>query len=303
MLARQSLRASAALLGVAAAGYSIHQSTSPSVLRTAHADAPAGAKKVFAGLGFVELKLESAEIVNHNVRRLRFALPEGDTVTGLKTVSSLLSKHTPEGAWLPVIRPYTPIITDEPGYVTLLVKKYPNGRASGKLHSMAPGDTLSFKTLAEFPYKANEFTHLSLIAGGAGITPIYQLIRTVLHNPYDRTQLTLVYANNSEQDILLQSEFDELERRFPGRFRAVYTVSQLDGPETGRFRKGYVTREMLGDVLPDAKLGDQAKVLVSGPPPMTEAVAGAKGMGGWAQGNVGGILKELGWRAGQVYKF
>jgi len=52
------------------------------------AEAPArtDAKKV-TWSGFTELKLESAELVNHNVKRLRFALPDAETVTGLEPVS------------------------------------------------------------------------------------------------------------------------------------------------------------------------------------------------------------------------
>lgn len=182
-----------------------------------------------------------------------------------------------------------------------MVKKYPNGKGSGKMHSMVPGDTLSFKVLSEFPYKANQFSHMNLVAGGSGITPIYQLIRTVLRNPADKTKLTLVYANNTEQDILLKSEFDELERQYPDRFKAVYAVS--NPAVDGDFHKGYITKQTLEGVMADAKEGDKVKVLVSGPPPMTAAIAGSKGGFGWTQGSVGGILKELGYSQEQVFKF
>ena len=182
-----------------------------------------------------------------------------------------------------------------------MVKQYPNGKGSGKMHSMVPGDTLSFKVLSEFPYKANQFSHMNLVAGGSGITPIYQLIRTVLRNPADKTKLTLVYANNTEQDILLKSEFDELERKHPDRFKAVYEVS--NPTVDGNFHRGYITKQTLEDVMVDAKEGDKVKVLVSGPPPMTTAIAGSKGGFGWTQGSVGGILKELGYSQEQVFKF
>jgi cytochrome-b5 reductase len=182
-----------------------------------------------------------------------------------------------------------------------MIKKYPNGKGSGKMHSMVPGESLSFKVLSEFPYKANQFTHMSLIAGGSGITPIYQLIRTVLRNPADKTKLTLVYANNTERDILLKSEFDDLERKYPDQFKAVYAVSNPSGE--GDFHTGYINKQILERVMADTKEGDKVKVLVSGPPPMTNAIAGAKGSFGWTQGSVGGILKELGYSDNQVFKF
>ena len=182
-----------------------------------------------------------------------------------------------------------------------MVKKYPNGKGSGKMHSMVPGESLSFKVLSEFPYKANQYIHMSLIAGGSGITPIHQLVRTVLQNPADKTKLTLLYANNTEQDILLKSEFDEFERKYPDRFKAVYVVSNPAGD--GSFQKGYITKQILQGVVVDAEQGDKVKVLVSGPPPMTAALAGSKGGFGWTQGSVGGILKELGYSNDQVFKF
>lgn len=40
-----------------------------------------------------------------------------------------------------------------------------------------------------------------MIAGGTGITPMYQIIKSSLKNPNDKTELALVYANVDELDI------------------------------------------------------------------------------------------------------
>jgi cytochrome-b5 reductase len=181
-----------------------------------------------------------------------------------------------------------------------MVKKYPNGRGSGKMHSLVPGDSISFRMLSEFPYRPNQFSAIGLVAGGSGITPIYQLIQTVLRNPADTTRLSLVYANNTEADILLRAEMDALAREFPKRFRVSYAVSKGEG---AGLIKGYVTKEVLARTMPSAMEGDKVKMLVSGPPPMTGALAGKKGFWGWTQGSMGGALKELGWEKAQVYKF
>lgn len=56
------------------------------------ADADSGVpKKVFgrAGPSFTRLTLESSEEVNHNTKRLRFALPSEDAVTGLPLTCKL----------------------------------------------------------------------------------------------------------------------------------------------------------------------------------------------------------------------
>lgn len=40
--------------------------------------------------------------------------------------------------------------------------------------------------------------------GGTGITPVLQVISAVLADPKDKTQLSLIYANQSEEDILVR---------------------------------------------------------------------------------------------------
>lgn len=178
-----------------------------------------------------------------------------------------------------------------------MIKRYPEGKGSGKMHSLVPGDTMRFKPLHEFDYKPNQFAQMTFIAGGSGITPIYQLTRAVLQNPADKTKISLIYANNTPEDILLREEFDELERKFPGRFQKQYTVSK-NGRADG-LHQGYVTK----DLVEKASTTRADKVLVSGPPAMIEAIAGAKGGFGWTQGSLGGILKELGYTKEQVHKF
>lgn len=195
------------------------------------------------------------------------------------------------------------LLSDVPGSVTFMIKKYPNGTGSGKMHSLKPGDAMLFKTLQEFDYKPNQFSHMTFIAGGSGITPLYQLTRAVLNNPADKTKISLVYANNSEEDILLRAEFDELASKYPERFQRIYTVSKLNPGSGGQVQQGYVTKQMLAQVMPHKLKESNTKVLVSGPPPMVEAIAGAKGGFGWTQGSIGGILGELGYTKEDVHKF
>jgi len=307
---RPSLRAAgvtAATAGVGYAGYRYWNTTSffftPVHAESPPSDAQAALKKM-AWKGFTELKLESAEMVNHNVRKLTFALPDDQSITGVAPITSLLTRHTPEGAWIPVFRPYTPVSpSDTPGHVTFMVKKYPNGKGSGKMHSLKPGETLLFKPLHEFDYKPNQYSAITCIAGGSGITPIYQLTQAILNNPEDKTKIALVYANNTEEDILLKKEFDELSQKYPDRFSRIYTVSKTTPQNESTYEKGYVTKEMLNKVMPHKMNERNVKVLVSGPPPMVETVAGAKGGFGWTQGSLGGILGELGYTKEEVHKF
>ncbi|TKX18853.1 NADH-cytochrome b5 reductase-like protein 2 [Elsinoe australis] len=303
----------ASACGLGAVGYqgyakynhaaSNHGSGFNSIFPIASASDPSNVKTTFPSSGFTKLVLEEAEMVNHNVKYLRFKLPEGDQRSGIKTITSLLTNHKPDVAWIPVFRPYTPIDADEPGHISFLVKQYPTGKGSSHMHSLKPGDELKVKPIHEFDYKPNQFSHVTILAGGAGITPFVQLIRHVLSNPEDKTKISLVYSNHSEDDILLKSEFDEFSTSHPDRFKATYVVSQPRVVSNSGIEKGRVTSSILEQALPAKTEWSQSKVLVCGPPPYIDAVAGQKGGFGWTQGSLGGMLKDLGLQKDQVQKF
>jgi cytochrome-b5 reductase len=180
------------------------------------------------------------------------------------------------------------------------VKRYPNGPMSEHLHSMKPNQRLDFKgPIPKYPWSPNKHTHIALIAGGTGITPMYQLVRAIFKNPEDKTKITLVFGNIKEEDILLKREFEELENTYPQRFRAFYVLN--DPPKDSKMTKGMITKELLKTVLPEPKT-ENIKVFVCGPPGLYKAISGAKKSPS-DQGELNGYLKELGYSEDQVYKF
>jgi cytochrome-b5 reductase len=139
-----------------------------------------------------------------------------------------------------------------------------------------------------------------LIAGGTGITPMYQLIRAIFSNPADNTKVSLVFGNIKEEDILLKQELAKLENEFPQRFRAFYVLDSP--PKDFQGTKGFVTKELLKTVLPEPELGEQMKLFVCGPPGLYKAISGMKKSPA-DQGELDGYLKELGYSKDQIYKF
>lgn len=192
---------------------------------------------------------------------------------------------------------------DEPGYIELMVKKYPGGRQSTHLHSLKPGDLLTFAgPIPEPVWTPNKHPHIALIAGGAGITPMYQLARGILSNPQDQTRVTLVWGVNTDEDIFLGREFGDLEKNHPGRFKAVYVVATPDAGSP--HQKGFVTKKILegaGLSAADEK-NKGTKVMVCGPPPMEKALKGSKGFGPFGS-TKGGVLAELGYTPDQIHSF
>ena len=53
--------------------------------------------------------------------------------------------------------------------------------------------------------------HLTLLASGAGVTPCLQLIRSVMADPADKTQIRLLYYSDTVEDILLREELDRYQ--------------------------------------------------------------------------------------------
>lgn len=172
---------------------------------------------------------------------------------------------------------------------------------SEHLHDMTPGQQLEFKgPIPKYPWAPNKHDHIALIAGGTGITPMYQLARAIFSNPEDKTKVTIVFANVTEEDILLKKELEDLENTYPQRFRAFYV---LDKPPKGwAGGKGFVSKELLKTVLPEPK-EKNIKVFVCGPPGMYKAISGVK-KSPKDQGELdGSILEQLGYSKDQVYKF
>ncbi|KAG6367994.1 hypothetical protein INS49_002194 [Diaporthe citri] len=294
--------------GAAAAGGYYYFTQNPGAAQKAEAKVkgalPGGeVKKALTGgdQGFLSLKLDDVEIVNHNTKKFRFKLPEDDMVSGLEVASAILTKFKPEGDAKPVLRPYTPT-SDEgtKGYIELIVKKYPDGPMSSHLHTLVPGQRLDFKgPLPKYPWSENKHEHIALVAGGTGVTPMYQLCRAIFNNPNDKTKVTLVFGNITEDDILLKKEFQELENTYPQRFRAFYLLDQP--PKDWAGGKGFINKELLKTVLPGPKDGN-VKVFVCGPPGLYKAISGPK-VSPKDQGELTGILAELGYTKDQVYKF
>lgn len=302
ILSARLFRPTTALAGVAIGGASY------ALVRNVHADTGAPAKVFGRGPAFVSLLLESSEQVNHNTKLLRFKLPNESDVSGLSltcewlrgppqsldanyVTAAVLTASWPKGSWTPVARPYTPVSSSgELGKLELLVKHYSGGKQSTHLHSLHPGDSQLFvAALNSHQWKPNSVPHVTLIAGGSGVTPIYQLARGILSNPEDKTKVTLVYAANTEEDILLREEFERYQREFPGRFDAMYVVSQP--AEGSSVRKGRVSKELLSEIT-QSKDG---KVFMCGPPAMETALKGDR--------KTKGILEELGYSKDQIHSF
>ncbi|KAL3077294.1 hypothetical protein niasHS_013283 [Heterodera schachtii] len=235
------------------------------------------------------LKLIERERVSHDTRRFRFALPSEQHILGLPVGQHIYVSAKIAGKL--VVRPYTPVSSDDDlGFVDFIIKVYfrdvhPNfpegGKMSQHLESMEIGDPLDFHGPSGLiVYDGNghflirpdrmtspvprHFDEIVLIAGGTGITPMLQLIKDILKNsPEDSTKISLLFANKTEEDILLRDDLDKLSAKFADQFSVGYTVDRAPGPNW-KYSKGFINEQMIH--LPTNKV--DTAVFMCGPPQM-----------------------------------
>lgn len=195
-----------------------------------------------------------------------------------------------------VIRPYTPIPMDAPG-LHLLVKSYPKGTMSKHFGQLDVGSQLEVKgPLPKVAVEADKLDHITLIAGGTGLTPVYQILKKVVGMKGRQPQVHLVYGNISEDDILLKYKLRELAELPNVKITYVLDKPSKDIPA----HVGYMTKEFLESTI--AKPDPKHKVYVCGPPGMMKAITGPKAPD-YSQGPLDGVLKTLGFTESDVYKF
>eukprot|EP00088_Acartia_fossae_P009018 TRINITY_DN14350_c0_g1_i1.p1 TRINITY_DN14350_c0_g1~~TRINITY_DN14350_c0_g1_i1.p1 ORF type:complete len:304 (-),score=60.45 TRINITY_DN14350_c0_g1_i1:291-1202(-) len=235
------------------------------------------------------LKLIEKKILSHDTRVFRFELPSPDHCLGLPIGQHIYLSAKVNGSL--VVRPYTPISSDDDlGYMDLVIKvyhanvhpKFPDGgKLTQYLESLALGDTidvrgpsglLEYAGTGDFLIKPDKKAQpstvkakqVSMIAGGTGITPMMQLVRAVFSDPEDKTCLSLLLANQTEEDILLRKELEEVEKEHPDRFKLWYTLDR-PGPDWG-YSTGFINAEMIEKALYPPSADNL--VLMCGPPPM-----------------------------------
>lgn len=219
---------------------------------------------------FKEFKLVKRTELSHNVAKFRFDLPTPDSVLGLPIGQHIICRGKDDNGEL-VTKPYTPTTLDsDVGYFELVIKMYPQGKMSHHFREMQEGDFLAVKgPKGRFKYEPGKYRAFGMLAGGTGITPMFQVARAILENPSDKTKVHLIYANVTYEDILLKEELDSFAKDFSDQFSVYYVLNTP--PEEWSGGVGFITAEMIQDHCPAAD--SDIQILRCGPPPMNKAMA------------------------------
>lgn len=198
----------------------------------------------------IPLVLISKQIVSHDSRIFRFALPAKELRLGLPVGRHVFLYGKAQGKT--VVRAYTPISSnseDDMGFVSFLIKIYfagenpahPEGGAfSQYLENLHLGSQIEMKgPIGHFTYHSNgEFSlgndigirvkasKFGFIAGGTGITPVYQIMRAILTDPLDSTKVAIIYCVRTAKDLLLRDELEQLQRLKPANCELFFTLTE-----------------------------------------------------------------------------
>ena len=222
-------------------------------------------------------------------QHLKVYAPASGLVRAPRVPSEWNGRADPEAEYAEIERKYTPVTSDEElGYVDLAIKVYRGGENprfadGGKLSQYLDALAIGAQVQVSGPWGHLEYIApgtfvcedgarrkcraIGMLAGGTGITPMLQIISAVLRNPEDTTVLSLLYANQTDGDILERATLERLAAENPSRLKLWYTLDRP--PESGwAYSTGFITAEMIQAQLPPP--GEQTLVLMCGPPPMVK---------------------------------
>lgn len=183
-----------------------------------------------------------------------------------------------------VVRYYNPINPKyDEGHLDIIVKSYKDGQLSKHFASLTPGELIEFKgPFGTLNYEPNSSKEIGIVVGGSGITPALQILNEIITTPEDLTKVHLIYCNDTENDILLKDELDEINEKYP-HLDVHYIVRYPRNPDTWGGDVGLITKELMEKYLP--QYSSDNRLFICGPDGMKESVLR--------------YAKELGWEKNQ----
>jgi cytochrome-b5 reductase len=253
---------------------------------------------------WVSLPLIKTTKITQDVRVFKFATPHPAEPLNLSTCSCVLASTLSKTSGELIVRPYTPISTNELlGSFDLMVKIYPDGEMSQRMSQLQPGDLLDFKHIPfnvkqQYPFQKRR---IGMIAGGTGLTPMIQALHAILGTPGDETKVELIYGAKTKEDLI---NLVDWEKRSNGRLKVHPVLSDEPHDSEWSGDRGFIDEDLLFRIFQsEAKIcpeDDDASIWVCGPKGMLDSLCGPRTETELQEGTV---LANMGYNDGQIYKF
>lgn len=226
--------------------------------------------------------LHSKTTNSWDTRTFRFQLEHDQQTLGLPTGQHLMIRIRDPVTREATIRSYTPLSEiKQAGFMDVLVKVYfdapdrKGGKMSQGLDAMPIGHHVDFKgPIGKFEYlgkgrcsvngKERNVKKFLMICGGSGITPIFQVFRSIMQDKEDPTKCCVLDGNRLLEDILCKAELDAFAKDNEERCQLLYTLTKA--PEDWEGLRGRIAAPLLKEHADRTGFGDgDAMVLICGP--------------------------------------
>lgn len=154
-----------------------------------------------------------------------------------------------------------------------------------------PRGTLNYLGQGNFAIKEKPArrTKIGLIAGGTGITPIYQLAQAS-SLAQEGVDFVLLYSNKTKHDILVEDDLSGFQKINPDHLKVFHTLTRHNTEAHGEWRG--LSGRISADILKECKFpepGSDTLIAYCGPRAFNAAVEES--------------LKSLGYTAEMMHKF
>ncbi|WP_159023781.1 flavodoxin reductase [Formosa sp. L2A11] len=199
------------------------------------------------------VKIESIDKVTHDVFKIVTVKPQNYVfIPGQATEVSINKK-----GWKDKKSPFTFTSLPEENHLEFIIKTYPSHKGvTGELIHLKINDELILhEVFGAINYKGEGV----FMAGGVGVTPFVSIFRD-LESKNELGNNTLIFANKTKNDIILEKEF---KRLLGTNFINILSDEKVDGYANGQITKDFI----------QANNGGTHKLFyLCGPPPMMEAI-------------------------------
>jgi 3-ketosteroid 9alpha-monooxygenase subunit B len=143
------------------------------------------------------------------------------------------------------------------------VKRVEGGRVSNWMNEVQVGDWLEVLPPAghfclDAQQSADIAKPLVLFGGGSGITPVFSILKSVLHS--SQRPIKLIYANRDEASVIFKDELRQLIQAHPDQLHAVHVLDSV---------QGFLTDNQVRHLLQGFANGDY---FICGPGPFMDTV-------------------------------
>ena len=181
-----------------------------------------------------KVEIRKVEQVTHNVRQFTFEKPEGFTFEPGQATDVSIDRD----GWRDDKHPFTFTSLPDWNELQFTIKIYPDHHGlTEQIGGLDVGDRFIIgDAWGTIRYRGKG----TFIAGGAGVTPFIAILRDLAA----RDQIAghrLIFANRTEEDIILKQEFDDMDG-----LETIYVVGRADNPrfEHGRIDKAFLQKHV-----------------------------------------------------------